>query len=548
MKKNTPLSGILRLRFFTPLSLILLLALSPTIFGSGSELKAGADDNSDFNVFLQNFQKNVKKVTLPNGLRLLMIRRTYAPTVSCYIKFRAGSADETDASSGIAHMLEHMLFKGTHTVGTRDFKKEEKYIRVTNKWAARMDYWRREAIKAREADDQAALEKAQKEIMKWQSRLSLLNGMSREFVVNDEDSYLYGLHGQRGFNAYTSRDLTNYQVNLPANRLEVWARLESDRLKNSVLRDFYTERNVVAEERRMRTDNVAQRLLFERYMALIYGAHPYGRPVIGPMDSIQFLNYEQAYKFYRKYYAPNNTVIALVGDIKFDETEALVRKYFGDMKTRPIARTKAAPPRVREKPVRLELKRKGSPVQLISWFKPNFPDPADLHLTILGEVLAGGRDSRLHQKLITEKKIATAINIYTGYPGERFTNLFMVYAVPAPGKDYNTLESEILKILNEVKTGGVQAEELERVKNKLQSDFIFGLRSNSGLADELSKYELIVDDYRALFKFYAGLESVTSADIQNAAKKYLADNSLMSARLIPEDAPKTAPETETGKK
>ncbi len=526
----------MRLPVLLSIFLLALLAQPATSPGPSTALEArdgGQIADERFNAFLEKLKGDIKRVTLPNGLRLIMVRRTSTPTVACYIKFKAGSADETDASSGIAHMLEHMLFKGTRRVGTRDYEKEKKYIAVINSMARKMDRWRLNLELARIAENAKAQARAAREIARLKKRMNIMRGLAAPFKIPDQDSYLYSLHGERGFNAYTTRDLTNYQVRLPSNRLEVWARIESDRIKNSVLRGFYTERNVVAEERRMRTDNVASRLLFERFIMKVYGEHPYARPVIGPMRSIQYLNYEQAYDFYKTYYAPNNTVIALVGNIEFAKTEALVRKYFGPLEPRRIRYRKPAAPVTPAEPVRVELRRPGSPLMLMSWFKPNFPDKRDLHLAILADILSYGRDSRLYQKMILKERIATTVSVFTDYPGERYKNLFTVYAIPAPGKTYEQLEQSVQEELVRVRRDGVTAEELDRIKRKLRADFVYSLRSSATMADRLSFYEMVGGDYNSIFKYFAALRNVTGEDIRSAAREFLKPEGVMTARLLP---------------
>ncbi|MBI3396614.1 MAG: insulinase family protein, partial [Spirochaetia bacterium] len=457
------------------------------------------------------------------------------PTVAAYIKYKAGSADETDESSGIAHMLEHMLFKGTKQVGTTDYEKEAKYIDTVNNFARHLDKARRAAEALQGSTDTAAVEKAAKDVEKWRTRLNAAQGYARAFMRQDEDSYLYALHGERGFNAYTNRDLTNYQVELPSNRLEVWARIESDRMANSVLRDFYTERDVVAEERRMRTDNVARSLLFEQFFERIYGRHPYGRSVIGPMKSIQYLNYDQAYAFYKTYYAPNNTVIALVGDIDFDATEALVKRYFGRLERRHVPKAKT-PPAVKSERISVELAKQGSPMNIMAWFKPPMPDPDDLALDLLAQILGSGRDSRLMKQLVLKDRVASEIHAQADYPGERYSNLFVVSGVPAPGKNYDQLEGAVLEEIKAVIEKGVTQDELERVRKTSQAHFIYGLRSNPSMADSLSYYETMTGDYAAIFTQQEMLEKVTPAQIQDAARKYLQPSIVMTGRLIPEGA------------
>ncbi len=431
-------------------------------------------------------------------------------------------------------MLEHMLFKGTRKVGTTDFENEKKYIEVINAWAVRMDEWRRKEAALRAEGNTEEADEAGLQARRWKARIGAMSQKARDFMIMDEDSYLYSLHGQRGYNAYTSRDLTNYQIELPVNRLEVWARLESDRFKNPVLRDFYTERDVVAEERRMRVDNVASSLLMEGYMNEIFQDHPYGRSLIGKMESIQFLNHEMAEDFYKTYYNPANMVIAMVGDIDFDREEALVRKYFSSMQRMP------EPPRplVKEpekRIVRYELKKEGSPYQLLGWFKPAMPHPDDLRLEILARVLAGRRDSRLFRKLVVEDRIVSQIDAYSSYPGERYSNMFLILTVPAPGRTYEEAEAGVMDVISDIHRDGITEDELERVRAALESEMIYSLRSNSSLANRLSFYEIVTGDYRSMFTVYKELADLTVQDIQDVARKYIRPEFIITARLLPPD-------------
>ncbi|MCB1326257.1 MAG: insulinase family protein [Leptospiraceae bacterium] len=481
---------------------------------------------------LDSVEERIRLVEFDNGLRLILIRNDFAPVVACHMKFRAGSADESDRTSGIAHMLEHMLFKGTPRVGTRDWQKEEKYLRVLVSWMDKLDRWRRIEEEARAAGDDERVAEAQQNIRTWRVRLDRLNAMARQFVLTDQDSMLYSSNGARGYNAYTTADLTNYQVQLPVNRIEVWARLESDRMQNSVLRDFYTERYVVAEERRMRVENDARRALLEKFLIEAYGEHPYGRPVIGPMQSIQYLNYNMAMDFYHTYYAPNNAVIALAGDIDFDETEAMVRRYFAGMEPRRIHRQRnIAEPVGRRLDVSLE--QRGSPIFFMAWFKPVMPDPRDLYLEILGEILAGGQHGRLYRRLVQDEGIAANVNIYSAFPGQRFTNMFIIQVEPSPDGTYEQIQASLLDEIAKVRTDGVTEAELERVRTTMRTDFIYRLRSNDYLADTLSYFDALTGDYRILFEFNRKLDTVTTQDIEQAAAEFLVENRTMTARLLP---------------
>lgn len=517
---------------------LLLCASLSLILAASSPQTTAADPKPAIEAFLDSFAGSVHRVKFPNGLRLLVVRRSNAPVVSCYIKFKAGSVDETERTAGIAHMLEHMLFKGTKSIGTKNYQKERKYIATINSIAASMDAERRKAEALGQAGKKDQAAGAAQRVALLRKRMDVISGLQRKYVIADQDSYIYGLHGQRNFNAYTNRDLTNYQVSLPANRLPIWARLEADRMQNSVLRDFYTERAVVAEERRMRVDNSARGLLFERFASAIYGEHPYGRPVIGPMRSIQYLNYEQAMAFYKTYYAPNNTVIALVGDVDPAEAEALVRKEFGGLKPRRLPKREIAAPK--ERSVSVELKMAGPPVLMLAWFKPTFPDKADLALSLLSTVLAGGEEGRLYRKLVIEKRIAASLNVYSDYPGERYQNLFLVYGLPAPGRTHEELQKAIMEELRQVIQHGIDPDELLRAKRRLLTGFVYGLRSNDQLADQLSYYESIFGDYRTVFEATKTVTSLTTKDLQTAAARFITDRPMV-ARLLPPEPAKQSP-------
>lgn len=481
----------------------------------------------------KQIENRIRLEKLPNGLQIIMLDQELAPVSALYIKILAGGADETLETAGIAHMLEHMLFKGTERIGTRNYQSEQKYLELIQTWSRDLDEWRKKLEQARARNDDDAIKEAESKVKLWKFRLQLAIKEASRFRIPEEDSMLYSRHGQRGYNAYTSRDLTNYQIQLPSNRIEVWAAIEADRLKNSVFREFYTERDVVAEERRMRVENVASSKLMENFLMEVYGDHPYGKPLIGPMSSIEYFNKADAIQFYEKYYTPNNAVIAVTGDFDPDFAMQIIRKHFGSWNTGPVIERPAPvdPPR---RNVTVELKEKGSPVLYMAWFKPALLHPDSLKLEVLGSILADGQESILVQKLIREKKLATSIRIYTGFPGERFTNLFFISAVPAPDVDYATLEQAILDEIEVVKTEGISQEHLKKVQKKALSDFAFGLRSPARLADLLSYYQIMTGDYRTLFRSYEQLETIQVSQIQQAARQYLKPEWTMKARLMPE--------------
>ena len=280
-------------------------------------------------VSAQNLEERVVEHIYPNGLKLLMIERHTSPTVAPYILFKAGSVDESDDSRGIAHMLEHMLFKGTKTIGTTDYENEKVVLEKIDTIGDQLDLERAKGNRA----DAATINELEESLKELQDE-------AEQFAVPGEYTEIYTKHGSTGFNAGTSVDFTIYTVELPSNKLELWAMLESDRLKNAVLRQFYVEREAVKEERRMVVDSQPGGKLYEQFIAAAFTAHPYGTPIIGWQSDIALLNRKKAEEFFKTYYAPNNSVMVIVGDINVDKTIKLIEKYFGDIPSQALYLTK----------------------------------------------------------------------------------------------------------------------------------------------------------------------------------------------------------------
>ncbi|EHQ06499.1 M16 family metallopeptidase [Leptonema illini] len=497
-----------------------------------------------------------RRFTLPNGLRVVFLQRGDAPVAALYLKIRAGGSDESPEDTGIAHMLEHMLFKGTKIQGTLDYEAEARYLEIIDRWAMKYDRSRRE-LEAAQADRAAPekIEELTRRVEKWRNRMDLIQSDVAKFRVPDEDSLLYSLNGERGYNAYTNRDLTSYLVELPSNRIEVWARIESDRFKNPVLREFYTERDVVSEERRMRVENVGSSLLMEKFLEEVYGDHPYGPSLIGPMEKILYFNRPQAARFYQEHYGPDNAVIAVVG--RFDEAEVkgLIEKYFGDWQPRkkhgsekPGSKHDTIPeakPQLRR--VDVDVRHPGSPAMFMAWFKPPFPHTDDLKLEVLARILAGSEETRLYRRLVLKDKIAAAVNIYSGFPGERYTNMFFLSAVPvlppqamsdeaAVAQGYDRIEMAVFEEIERIVREGVTDEEVSRVKKGIATELVQGFQSNGNLADSLTYYETITGDYRDTFLNYDKLNTITAADVKAVAAQYLKRDIRMMGRLLPPPA------------
>ena len=477
------------------------------------------------------FSDQIKKIHLENGLTVIMMKRGSSPTVALYIKFLVGAVDEIPEQAGTAHLLEHMLFKGTKNVGTINYEKETKYQEQIEVWGSKLDNLKLQARSLKERGIEIPLELT-KDIETYDRRLKNLILLQDEFILKNEDSYIYEQNGEIGFNAYTSQDVTNYQIQLPANRLEIWAKIESDRLKNPVLREYYTERDVVIEERRMRTDDSGAGVLRERFFSIAFESHPYRKPVIGYSEGLPFLKIDETKKFFQENYTPNRMVISIVGDVDFVSTEALIRKYFSDLKKGKDR----APYKIEEKQYlgekRFKVLHPSSEQMMMGWIKPPYPHKDNAVFDVLSNLLTTGAGSKLNQRLVLTDKTVNSVGSANGYPGERFKNFFTLFIKPQSGADLSRIESAIWEELNLIQEKGVSRDELEKIKNQMISEFLRSMDDNGNIADSLSYYELLYGSWNQLFSQYTAIQNVTSEDIQKVIKTYLTRDQVVIGDLV----------------
>ena len=485
-------------------------------------------------VSAQDLSDRVVEHIFPNGLKLLMIERHTSPTIAPYILFRAGSVDESDDTRGIAHMLEHMLFKGTKTIGTTDYEKEKEVLAEIDRIGDALDMERAKGSRA-DADKITELETALKE---QQER-------AKEWIVTGEYTEIYTQHGSTGFNAGTSVDYTIYTVELPANKLELWAMLESDRLKNAVLREFYVEREAVKEERRMRVDTQPGGKLYEQFIAAAFTAHPYGIPIIGWPSDIAMLNRRKAEEFFRIHYAPNNSIIVIVGSINPEKTIALIDKYFGDMQPQPL------PPEVTTKELpqegerRIEVEFDAEPQLMIGYHKPTIPHFDDYVFDMISAILSDGRTSRFYKNIV-EKSIAVSANAINGYPGGRYDNLFVISATPRSPNTTADVEAAIYAELERLKTEPVEEKEFKRILKQVDASFIRGLSSNAGMARQLTYYEALAGDWRYILGWRENMYKITPEDIMKVANTYFTKSNRTVATLVKKEAVASAGDNAEG--
>ncbi len=458
-------------------------------------------------LYAAHIMDRVREDRLENGLTLLMLERHDTPTVSAYITFRVGGANEGQGNRGIAHLLEHMLLKGTKTLGTRDYAAEKPLLDRIEDVGTRID-----RLKNNPATDPA-------EIEGLRARLKSLQQEHKQYVVKDEFSRIYAENGGVGYNAFTSKDQTTYLISLPANKLELWAAIESDRLQNSVLREFYTEREVVREERRRSYESNPSGLIYEALVANAFTVHPYRNPVIGWDSDIANLSLAEARDFFTRYYRPVNMVITLVGDFESDNALELVRKYFGAISPGiPVPRVVDVEPQQRgEKQIRINFD--AEPSLSIAFHKPSLPHLDDYCADLLMDVLAGGASSRLYKRLVVDEQLASSVASY-GAVGSRYANLMVIDATPRYPHTVDEVKAAIYEELDRLKREPVSNIELQRARNRLVTDNLRQMRSNSGLARLLSSYEAL-GGWRYLVDYAAKIETIDPAQLVAFANRYL---------------------------
>ncbi|HEY9069512.1 MAG TPA: pitrilysin family protein [Candidatus Ozemobacteraceae bacterium] len=478
----------------------LILALSLGLLGS----LAASGQN------LAEFEKRVTAFTLSNGMKFIVVERHDAPVVSFMTFANVGSTNETKGITGIAHIFEHMAFKGTKTIGTRDYAGE---VPLLEKEDAAFRRLRMEEAKGGRANAKM-LERLQKE-------LDAAKEAARRFVVNNEFAEAIEKAGGVGLNAFTSYDMTGYTSSMPSNKIEMWFSMESDRFLNPCLREFYTEKDVIMEERRMSIENTPTGKLFEEFGGVAFLAHPYGEPLIGHMSDLKAISREQAERFFGTHYVASNLTAVIVGDVTPAACRKLAETYFGRLPKRPRPEPVVTeePPQRGERRVTLRLE--SQPYLILGYHKPDFNDPAKVAFDVLDDVLSGGRSSRLYTSLVKEKKIAIRVGTSGDYPGSKYPNLYVFFALPAQGHTPKECEEAILEEIEKLKREPVTAEELAKAKIRARSDLVGGLASNDQIAYNISFYEIIAGDWREMF--HRGLEklpAVTAADIQKLARTY----------------------------
>ncbi len=475
-------------------------------------------DTSSIQPYLDRVQERVKEFRLDNGMKFIVLEDHQAPVISFVTYGDVGAVDEPDGKTGVAHFLEHLAFKGTQRIGTTNYRREKRVL-------ARLDrlFDKIQAAKAAgEGQDLAKLER------KFNQKLL----EASKYVEQNELGRIVETAGGVGLNAATSTDYTIYFYSFPANKLELWMSLESERFLDPVFREFYQEKDVILEERRLRTDNSPIGKMIEEFLGTAFSTHPYKRPTIGYNEDIRNLTREDVKQFFSTYYVPSNLTIAIVGDADPTEVEKLAGIYFSRYPKRPAPPqvTIIEPPQQESREVTLELPTQ--PWYLEGYHRPDLNHPDNPVYRIISGILSDGRTSRLYQSLVEEKQIALNAQGFSGFPGEKYPNLVLLYALTAPGHRIEEVGAALETEIERLKTELVTDEELERVKTQARAALLRTLDSNIGMARLLTEYEAKTGSWRNLFKELDRLSFVSAEDVQRVAQATFVPENRTIGRLL----------------
>jgi predicted Zn-dependent peptidase len=453
----------------------------------------------------------VERYVLDNGMTFLLLPRD-SSSVSFDVRVKVGSIDEHPGKTGLSHMLEHMMFKGTRTIGTTNYRKEKKLLDEMDDIA--------EKLRSTTPQDSKTLN----------NRMAVLIKEASALEVPGELDSLYSIAGGIGLNASTSADLTSYHVSLPKGRIEFWAAIESERMKEPVFREFYTEKDVVLKERSQRVDLSDEGTLFEKFLLHSFEASPYRYPVIGFRKDVEGLTRKDLQDYYFEHYIPRNMVVAIVGGFDPEETKKLLAEYFGKIPNRGKAESMALDEPARRAKIKIKISSKEQPSIYLGVQKPTLPSIDDTCFDVIEQVLTGGETSRLVKALI-KKGLASDVSAYNGLPGSRIDNLFIISANPVSPHTNQELEDTIWKEIDLLKKEGITKEELDQTVRVLKKSILSSLETDAGAASVLSSYEMLAGDWKYVFKNLEVLQGLTSGQIKECSAKYLVRENATTAYL-----------------
>ncbi|HBE31162.1 MAG TPA: peptidase M16 [Cyanobacteria bacterium UBA11369] len=469
--------------------------------------------------YLDRVMQRVTEFRLANGIKFIVLEQHRAPVVSFLTYADVGGADEPDGKTGVAHFLEHLAFKGTTRIGSKNYEAEKPLLDRLDRLDAQ--------IRAAKATGKQA------EVAQLQAEFQKVEAEAASYVKQNELGQIVEQAGGVGLNANTSTDATRYFYSFPANKLELWMSLESERFLFPVFREFYKEKQVILEERRLRTDNSPIGQMMEAFSDVAFKVHPYRRPVIGYDEDIRNLTREDVQQFFDTHYIPSKLTMAVVGDVKPAEVKRLAEIYFGRYQAKP-ASTNQIPPEPKQTETReVTLSLPSQPWYLEGYHRPAMNHPDHVVYELIGSILSDGRTSRLYKSLVVEKQLALGAQGFSGYPGDKYPNLMLFYALTAPGHSVDEVATALRAEIDRLKTEPVSPQELQRVKTQARAGLLRSLNSNSGMAELLLEYEVKTGSWKNLFQQLDAIANISPADIQRVANATFQPSNRTIGRLLP---------------
>ncbi len=484
---------------------------------------------------------DAKEYWLDNGMQVLMVERHETPTIMAAIFARVGSANEITGITGISHLFEHMMFKGTETIGTKDIQRDREIMALLDSLRELMraeERIMRERLRRGEIEDMLDPEAKTPRYREIDAVFDSLILEQRQLIIKDQLDEIYTKHGGFFLNAMTSDDMTAYFVRVPKNKIELYMWLESDRFDNPVFREFYSERDVVREERRLGVESTPTGLIDEDFRAMFWKSSSYHWDVIGWASDLGSITREQANQYFDTYYAPNNLTMILVGDLEPDEMIKLVKKYFGR-----LPRGQIDPPDV----VTLEERQHGgkrlvaeaetNPKAEIWYHTVAWKHPDSYALEVLAGILSG-KTGRLYKKLVEEKGIAkgsarggrrmmggSGLAVNATQDSKKYAGAFQITADGVSGVRAEQLEAAMYEVMEDLKNNPVPEEELQKVKNQLRVQKIrfMDIMSGIGILFYLGS-NAAMGDWAEANNNPKMCDLVTAEDVQRVANKYFADD------------------------
>lgn len=477
--------------------------------------------------FISDYKDQVRKIVLKNGMTFLLLSRTANFPVTFYIRYRVGAVNEKPNQTGTAHMLEHMMFKGTKRIGTLDYQKEKVILKKIFLTGIQLDGLSKKLIEKGSSYSTEKLAEINQEIKVLKSQLNEFQSQHEKLVIENHLSNLYYSQGGVNISAFTTKDYTDYKIVLPPDKLELWAKIESDRMKNLVLRDFYSEREVVIQERLRNYEVNPVGILKESILKEAFTVHPYGRPSIGYLNDIQYMNPRAVKEFYDNYYAPNNVIVAIVGNFDMDTMIDNIYHYFNPIpKGKSVEKIKLIEPKqTMEK--RIQIKKESEPLIFFGYFVPGITQDNGSLFHVLKELLIRPSKSRLYTALV-QNQLASSVSI-EAFPCIRYPYLFTIIVKPLQSKLLDEIKTRVYDEILRLKNSPVEDEELDWTKSKINADLVRNFASDQDLADQLIYFEDYHGDWKKLFSYSKKINSVTKEEIQNIIKQcFYKDNHIIA--------------------